>query len=130
MANTENNEVTVGQAKKQLSVIESPPCQATGQIRKYMMLTQQERQDIKQANPELNVRLANERETLENLAIKDEAMQEGKEVSLDTELSDRERLRNYQQAMMIVEDLAYKFSIISNRELLIMPDWKILRWKW
>jgi hypothetical protein len=114
---------------KELSVVESDPFQVNV-IKKYMMLTEQERIDIKHGNPELNVRLASKEEQIEHLCIADEAMEATAEGNEEAALTDHQRYKTYEEAMTWVYELAYKLWILNNRELLIMPDLKILRWKW
>lgn len=119
--------------KKVLSVIESDPFQIQTQ-RRYMMLTEGEREDIKEGNPELNVRVADEEETMENLCIRDDAMSEdgeGEQQKTDNrELDYQERWKNYKEATNWIREMGYKSWILHNRELMWMPDGKILRWCW
>lgn len=95
------------------------------------MLTESERHDIKQGNPELHVRIADREEAMENLCLRDDAMDEDSEQKTDyRELDTEERLKNYRGVMEWIREMVYKCWIVRNWELLMMPDGKILRWYW
>lgn len=116
---------------KELSVVESDPFQEVP-IRRFLTLTEQERIDVKTGNPELNVRLAGKEEQIEQLSISEDAMTETNVIAqnVTNDSSDYKRYKVYEEAMEWVYELAYKLWILNNSELLLMPDFKILRWKW
>lgn len=120
--------------KKQLSVVESGPFAAVFNS-KVMMLTHMERMAIQEANPELVVRLATEKEIENQLYIHPTIQDDGSPHQLElakddaTEMTDQERYVTYKESMEWIYELAYKLWVMNNTDLLIMPDYRLIRWR-
>ena len=115
--------------KKQLSVMETGPW-SIRYNKKYYMLTEQERMNIREANPEWVTRLADDEEQMDKLSIENNVCAEGiNEEPIAFEMSDERRMVKYWEVIRLLDALHMKFRVLAENDLMRMHDGAFVRWK-